>query len=162
MCILCGCNCPISYIFFVGMILLSPMATLAQQHIQVEFKARHWATAMDEPKMAEPVNPVKESQQHPATKSYWSRACGDGCKLGQAKEEPEEFRSIKLLLAAAKDEAGIQNYLLKHRINSCPGRSSHWGTWANGFSTCMAQVMSANTSSKTLLGYHAQYFILSS
>ena len=131
MCILCGCNCPISYIFFVGMILLSPMATLAQQHIQVEFKARH-------------------------------RACGDGSKLGQAKEETEEFRSIKLLLAAAKDEAGIQNYLLKHRINSCPGRSSHWGTWANGFSTCMAQVMSAKTSSKTLLGYHAQYFILSS
>ena len=110
-CIPHGWDCPISGVFLGGMCLPWPMATLAQQHIQVEFKAR--ATAMEEPKEAKLA--VKETRQHPATKSCWSRASvqgcnGNGCKYYPAKdEEYEEFRSIKLLLAAAKDEAGVQN-----------------------------------------------------
>ena len=62
-----GCICLISGLFFGSMSLLCPMATLAQQHIQVEFKARHWAAAMEVRNEA-PVKAeakVKESQQHP-------------------------------------------------------------------------------------------------
>ena len=86
------------------------MATLAQQHIQVEFKARHRATAMEVPNEApEKAEPkVKESQQHPGPGHQSGDAHSDGCKLGQTKEEiEEEYRTIKLLLAGAKDEARI-------------------------------------------------------